>query len=123
MLALMNRLFLCVPVFALSLVSGVFAADQPAKPDQPAVCGGYSPAEIDTEVRKVAEFAVKSQAKANGTPLRFVKILKAERQVVAGLNYRLEIEVADGSKHLKARAVVWKKLDGSLALTAWETIP
>jgi len=49
--------------------------------------------------------------------------LKAERQVVAGLNYRLEIEVADGSKHLKARAVVWKKLDGSLALTAWETIP
>lgn len=120
MLALMNRLFLCVPVFALSLVSGVFAADQPAKPDQPAVCGGYSPAEIDTGVRKVAEFAVKAQAKANGTPLRFVKILKAERQVVAGLNYRLEIEVADGSEHLNAHAVVWRKLGGSLALTSWE---
>jgi len=40
--------------------------------------------------------------------------------VVAGLNYRLEIEVADGSKNLKASAVVWKKLDGLLALSSWE---
>ena len=38
--------------------------------------------------------------------------------MVAGSNYRLEIEVADGSKHINARAVVWKKLDGSLALTS-----
>ena len=42
------------------------------------------------------------------------------RHVVAGLNYGLELEVADGSKRFKARAVVWKKLDGSLALTSWD---
>ncbi len=68
----------------------------------------------------MAEFAVKTQAKATGRPLQLVKILKVERQVVAGLNYRLEIEVADGSKHIKTRAVVLKKLDGSLALTSWD---
>ena len=114
----MNRIHL--PIFALILVSPAFAADTPANSNQPALAGGYSPAEIDSEARKVAEFAVKAQAKASGSPLRLVKILKAERQVVAGLNYRLEIEVTDGSNHLKAHAVVWRKLDGSLALTSWE---
>jgi len=116
----MNRFLLIY--LAMSLVSSVFATDNPAKQDQPALAGGYSPAEIDSEVRKVAEFAVKTQAGTSGRPLRLVKILKAERQVVAGLNYRLEIEVADGSKNRKALAVVWKKLDGSLALTSWGAI-
>ena len=114
----MNRFLL--PILALALVSSAFAGDKTAKTNQPALAGGYSSAEIDPEVQKVAEFAVKAQAKATGKPLQLVKILKVEHQVVAGLNYRLEIEVADGSKHLKAHAVVWKKLDGSLALTSWE---
>jgi len=115
----MNRT-LCLPFLALALASTALASDTPAKPVQPSLPGGYSTAEIDSEVSKVAKFAVKTQAEATGRPLRLVKILKAERQVVAGLNYRLEIEVADGSKNLKARAVVWKKLDGSLAMTSWK---
>ena len=114
----MNRFLL--PLLALAIASPVFAADTPAKPDHPALAGGYLSTEIDSEVRKVAEFAVKMQAKATGKPLQLVKILKVESQVVAGLNYRLEIEVADGSKHLNAHAVIWKKLDGSLVLTSWK---
>ncbi len=116
----MNRILLTI--FALILVSPAFAADLPAITDLPALAGGYSSAEIDSEVRTVAEFAVKTQGKSTGRPLQLIKILKAERQVVAGLNFRLEIEVADGSKHLKARVVVWKKLDGSLALTSWDAL-
>ena len=115
----MNR-FLCIPILGLALVSTALATDNPTKPAQPALAGGYSQAEIDPEVQKVAKFAVKAQAKTTGRPLDLVKILKVESQVVAGLNYRLEIEVADGSKHLKAHAVVWRKLDGSLALTSWK---
>ena len=111
---------LCRSVLALAFVTIAVANENTAKTNQPALCGGYSPAEIDSEVSKVAEFSVKTQAEATGRPLRFVKILKAERQVVAGLNFRLEIEVADGSKRFKAHAVVWKKLDGSLALTSWD---
>ena len=94
----MNRFFLVFLV--MSLASSIFATNTPTKPDQPTLCGGYSPAAIDPEVRKVAEFAVKAQAKASEKPLQLVKILKVERQVVAGLNYRLEIEVADGSKRM-----------------------
>ena len=109
-----------LPVLALALVSAALATDNPTKIDHPPLAGGYSPAENDPEMSKVAEFAIKTQAKATGHPLQLVKILKVERQVVAGLNYRLEIEVADGSKRFKARVVVWKMLDGSLALTSWE---
>ncbi|MEI6178351.1 MAG: cystatin domain-containing protein [Verrucomicrobiota bacterium] len=116
----MNRIHL--PIFALILVSPAFAADTPAKPDQPALAGGYSSAEIDSEVRTVAEFAVKTKSKSTERPLKLIKILKAERQVVAGLNFRFEIEVADGSKNLKARAVVWKKLHGLLVLTSWDAL-
>jgi len=117
----MNRI-VCLPILALAIVSTALAGDLPAKPNQPALAGGYSSTEIDSEVRTVAEFAVKTQSKSTGRSLKLIKILKAERQVVAGLNFRLEIEVADGNKHLKARAVVWKKLDGSLALTSWEPL-
>ena len=116
----LNRFIL--PIFALILISPALAADTPSKTDQPALAGGYSSAEIDPEVRTVAEFAVKTQAEATGRPIQLVKILKAERQVVAGLNFRLGIEGADGSKHINARAVVWKKLDGTLVLTSWDAI-
>ena len=107
-------------LLSLPLVSPALASDKPAKSEPPALCGGYSPAEIDPEVRKVAEFAVKTHTEATGRPLHLVKILKAERQVVAGLNFRIDLEVADGTKRLKAHTVVWKKLDGSLSLTSWE---
>lgn len=113
----MHRMIL---LLALALVSTALATDNPTKIDHPTLAGGYSPAEIDPEVSKVAEFAVKTQAEATGRPLQFVKILKVEQQVVPGLNYRLEIEVSDVNKHVKAHAVVWKKLDGSLALTSWD---
>ena len=114
----MNRFLL--PLLALVLASPAFASDKSTKTNQPTLAGGYSPAEINPEVQKAAEFSVKTHAQATGRPLQLVKILKVECQVVAGLNYRMEIEVADGSKRSKARAVVWKKLDGSLALTSWE---
>jgi hypothetical protein len=41
-----------------------------------------------------------------------------QQQVVAGLNYRLDLTLSDGSR---VRATVWKKLDGTFALT--ETAP
>jgi len=110
--------FLCILVIAF--VSTALATANPAKTDPPTLAGGYSPAAIDAEVGRVADFAVKAQAAATRKPLRLVGIVKAACQVVAGLNYRLELEVADGSKRLKAHAVVWKKPGGSLSLTSWD---
>jgi len=60
----MNRIFL--PIVALAFVSTAFASGNPTKTDEFALVGGYSPAEIDSEVVKVAEFAVKTHAQATG---------------------------------------------------------
>ncbi len=114
----MKRTFF-VPLLVLTAVLTACAADCLEKPDQRALAGGYSSVEIDPDVRKVADFAVRARSENAGKPLRLVKILKAERQVVAGLNFRLAIEIADGDKSFVAHAVVWKKLDGSMVLTSW----
>jgi hypothetical protein len=37
------------------------------------------------------------------------------QQVVAGINYRLDLTLSDSSR---VRATVWKKLDGSFELTS-----
>jgi Aspartic acid proteinase inhibitor len=104
---------------ALALGSA-FAADTPAATNVPPLCGGYSRAEIDSGVKAAAAFAVSEQAKATGKPLRLVEAVKAERQVVAGLNYRLLLKVKEGDKILHAQAVVWRKLDGPDVLASWE---
>ena len=85
----------------------------------PGMCGGYSAASVNRDVRAVASFAVKTEAINSGETLRLSKVLQAEKQVVAGTNYRLEIKVKRPSMTQTAQAVVWKKLDGSYILTSW----
>ena len=43
------------------------------------------------------------------------KIVAAQRQVVAGMNYRLDLKLRDASRW---RVTVWKRLDGTMAVTA-----
>jgi len=116
----MKRILCSTALALLTIISSALAGNEPAKPAQPPLAGGYSPAEIDPGVRDVASFAVSARADATGKPLRLIKILKAERQVVAGLNFRLELEVTDGNRQTRVRAVVWKKLDRTLVLTSWD---
>lgn len=78
--------------------------------------GGYATADVtDKQVVATADFAVKaiSQALAEkhdaaAGKLELVKIVSAQQQVVAGMNYRLvlQLKVADG-KEKTAEAVVW----------------
>lgn len=105
--------FLCL---LLALSTGG-CADAPA--GHPPLCGGYSPAAPGPEVKAAAAFAVGAEAKASGRALKLVEVVKAEQQVVAGVNYRLDLEVREGKNLLNAQAVVWSKLDGSRELTSW----
>lgn len=83
--------------------------------------GGYG--EVDTEdagVVAAADFAVETQAEKTQTGIERGEIKKAERQVVAGLNYRLCFEVmVDGSDASFAQAVVYVDLKGNRSLTSW----
>jgi len=70
----------------------------------------------DEQALVAAKFAVT----AHDPKLKFEDIEKVERQVVAGLNYRLTLKVTDNGKERRADAVVWRKLDGQHALTSWK---
>lgn len=84
--------------------------------------GGFSKAEFDSETRVVAAFAVGEISKKENAPLELKRIISAERQVVAGLNYRLELDLTKNNQPFRVRAVVWRKLDGSMELTSWNAI-
>ena len=70
----------------------------------------------DTQALAAAKFAVAAQ----DAKLVFQALEKAERQVVAGLNYRLTLRVTDAGATRRAEAVVWKKLgNAGHELTSW----
>jgi hypothetical protein len=77
--------------------------------------GGYSKASVtEKEVMDAADFAVRAQQKAmqdsqgeKAVKLELGKILEAEQQVVAGMNYRLKLLVKMNGKEKHAEAVVW----------------
>lgn len=95
----------------------------PAGPLQAQVVGGYRAVAVtDKEAIAAAEFAVQAQSKVakENPPLQLGKLTKAEMQVVAGSNYRLQMDVKTGGKVRRAQAVVWAKLDRTRELTKWE---
>lgn len=50
--------------------------------------GGYASAELSGEVKAAADFAVAEQSKRELVSLKLMRISSAERQIVAGANYR-----------------------------------
>ena len=85
--------------------------------------GGYAKIGVlDKQVVEAATFAVKDQAKKEGAQIELVKIVDAKRQVVAGMNYQLLLEVNSQGVTSKVHASVWKKLDQSLDLTEWQPL-
>ena len=84
------------------------------------IAGGYSVAEpSDPAVQAAADFAVKEQSRKGG-PVSLVGIVKVERQVVAGLNYRLCLDVEQAGKRVRVQAVVYQDLQKQLSLSQWQ---
>ncbi len=86
------------------------------------VVGGFSEASVsDEEVVEAAEFAA-GEIAASAYPeegASLSKITAAEQQVVAGMNYRLVLEIeSSGEKH-SVEALVWRKLSGEYELSSW----
>jgi len=94
-----------------------------------AVPGAYTAVPVtDEKVVSAAAFAIDAKRKsmlAAGEPatLELVSIQRAEQQVVAGLNFRLDLQVKRNGKEHAANAVVWwqawRKSD-PYQLTSWE---
>ena len=83
------------------------------QPDAPArLCAGcYSSANVDDEdVQQMASFAATfiSQSSNSGA-LRLIRVTAAEKQVVAGLNYKLTIELGGDNSSLTCQVVVFNQ--------------
>ena len=99
--------------FILALLLAACAGPSPAPPLSGPIAGGWSAAPVDApEIRAAAGFALNCMS-APGRALS--RIDAASTQVVAGLNYQLDLTFSDGSRW---RAVVYRDLKGELTLTS-----
>ena len=104
------------------------AANTFAQTDAPPikVVGGFSEvATTDKEVVAAANFAVKTQAKKQKANIKIIAVNYATRQVVAGMNYQvcMNVETTDRKKKTavpqSVQAIVYKNLKGKYSLTSW----
>jgi hypothetical protein len=95
----------------------------------PAMPGGYSKVPVtDERVVAAAAFAIDAERqalKAAGEPaqLELLNLAGAEQQVVAGMNYRLNLKVKWNGKEQLADAVVWLQAwrqPDPFRLTSWQ---
>lgn len=90
-------------------------------PPPPApVAGGYSVANPDDQnLFQIIQFVEKELYARDGKEVMVKKLLKAEKQVVAGTNYRLTLLMNDGQRY---QAVVYEDLQGAVDLTSYRRI-
>src|SRR5438046_2125086 len=102
--------------FLFSVVLGIYAMSASAQ-----IAGGYNDAENNkAEVKRAAKVAVSSHSKQVHRTVTLIKINKAEAQVVAGMNYRICMQVRDGKHVRTVTAVVYQNLKNKYSLTNWK---
>jgi hypothetical protein len=89
------------------------------------MAGGYTKQnhnENDQDTNEVIEFAVQELNKRSNAmyPLQLVKVKSVETQVVAGINYRMILEVGGGPENNShdVEVVVYKHFSGTKELTS-----
>ena len=120
-----------VLISALSLSLAIFAIIT-VVPAQTKPGGLAKVAVTKQEIKDAAAFAIKAQSKklqdpkeGQATKLELLKIIAAEEQVGAGMNYRLRLQVKVNGKEKQADAEIWwqawRKPD-PYQLTSWKWI-
>jgi hypothetical protein len=87
-------------VLFLVLVSVLNAATSASlNKRQTGLVGGYSPANVhDIDVNEMADFSRRAiSSRSNSGPSTLIRIVKAEKQVVAGMNYKLTLEMENAN--------------------------
>jgi len=86
---------------------------------EPGLPGGYSRVEINPDVVAAAKFATKEQSRREYVPIALVQVLRAEQQVVAGMNYKMALKVSKTGHMHVVEASVFRGLDGHYELRDW----
>lgn len=112
-------------VLAFSLMSAC-SPEKPAAVSAPLseaapVAGAWELADaFSPEVQEAARFAVQTFAVQNKARVLYKEVNQASQQVVAGLNFELQLLVTLDGKPRNARASVWRQLEGTYLLTSWD---
>ena len=100
--------------FCVLAASAAICFGQPGR-----IAGGYGDvSKKDATVVDAASFAIDKQAEKDAT-VEMISVERAERQIVAGSNYRLCIAYNASGKRQEATAVVYHNLQDEFALTSW----
>jgi hypothetical protein len=97
-------------------------------PDKPSVVlpaqakvGSWVPTDaFNPDVQEAARFAVQTFAVQNKARVLFKEVSLARQQVVAGTQFDLNLEVTLEGAARNSKAVVWRQLDGTYKLQAWD---
>lgn len=112
----MKRAIIILSAFVLLSGSGTVSSAQ-----QVPVVGDYQErSKADPEVVSAARFAVREEGRREGAPISLVAIKRAERQVVAGFNYRLQLSVKVKGEIREVSAVIYQNLGREYSLSDWE---
>lgn len=84
------------------------------------VAGGYGAvSNADRDVVMVARYAIKAQRRKQRGAITLVRIERAEKQVVAGMNYRIILRVKNSGRIERVEAKVYENLKGKYSLSNW----
>lgn len=88
--SVMTLLLLLLAVFAFNETDSASLSERQIRS-----AGGYSPVDVeDVHVREMAEFATNAiSSSTNFGPSHLIRIVKAEKQIAAGTNYKLTLEL------------------------------
>jgi len=88
------------------------------------IAGGYGERRVnDPGVAAAAAFAVRERGRQTRRRVTLLSIRRAETQVVAGMNYRLVLNVREGGEVRDVTAVVFQNLRRRMSLESWEPTP
>ena len=105
----------------LAAAGAAFESSRAGAAGQGPVVGGYRAVRVDDpEVAAAARFAVAARAKSEDVTIDLNSVVAAERQTVAGANYRLCLEVEADGVTQNVKAVVFKSLQKQYQLKSWE---
>ena len=120
-----KRLELALLKVLLLLAVACVSACSPDKPSvvlpAQAKVGSWVPTDaFNPDVQEAARFAVQTFAVQNKARVLFKEVSLARQQVVAGTQFDLNLEVTLEGTARNSKAVVWRQLDGTYKLQAWD---
>jgi hypothetical protein len=85
--------------------------------------GAWDPTDaFNPDVQEAARFAVQTFAVQNKARVLYKEVTQARQQVVAGLNFQLQLQVTLDGAPRNVSVTVWRQLDGDYLLQSWDWV-